>query len=436
MTDQTTFDLIKKEVHRQQNTLMMIPSENYTSVNVLEVLGSSLTNKYSEGYAKKRYYQGNQYIDEIELLAIERAKKLFHVPHANVQPYSGSPANAAIYFALLQPGDTLMGLRLSGGGHLTHGHPDITFSGKYFTSVQFEVDENGWIDMEKAAALAQEKKPKLIIVGTTAYPRQFDWQAWRSIADSVGAYLCADISHIAGLVATDQHPSPVQYAHVVMATTHKTLRGPRGAIIMVTEEGIKHQQDLPELIDRAVFPGLQGGPHNNVTAAISVALYEAMQPEFQTYGKKIIENARELADKLTSAGLSLVTGGTDNHLMVIDLRPQDLVGNVVAEALEQAGIVTNRNAVPSDPNPPFYPSGIRLGTPAVSTRGMGTTEMALIAYWIASVVDLVSTYKLPQKSDERKIFMKDFRKDIALNNQIAKIRTQVTELCNKFPIYS
>ena len=205
---------------------------------------------------------------------------------------------------------------------------------------------------------------------------------------------------------------------------------------MVTEEGIKHQQDLPELIDRAVFPGLQGGPHNNVTAAISVALYEAMQPEFQTYGKKIIENARELADKLTSAGLSLVTGGTDNHLMVIDLRQQDLVGNVVAEALEQAGIVTNRNAVPSDPNPPFYPSGIRLGTPAVSTRGMGTTEMALIAYWIASVVDLVSTYKLPQKSDERKIFMKDFRKEIALNNQLAKIRTQVTELCNKFPIYS
>ncbi|MEK9143095.1 MAG: serine hydroxymethyltransferase, partial [Patescibacteria group bacterium] len=372
---------ISLESKRQRDGLEMIPSENYVSPEVREAMGSILTNKYSEGYPKKRYYGGNEYIDEIEILAQERAKKLFGVPHANVQPYSGSPANSAVYMALLSPGDTIMGLKLTAGGHLTHGHPQVTFSGTFYRSVQYDVDRNGFIDMDYVAALAKKEKPKIIVVGTTAYPRIFDWKKWRTIVDSVGAYFLADISHIAGLIVGGVHPSPALYADVLMATTHKTLRGPRGALLMVTGPGLVKDPKMGEKIDKAVFPGLQGGPHDNVTAAIAVCLHEASQPSFKRYAKQVVRNAKVLADTLSGQGLALSTNGTDNHLMVVDLRPQGVIGNIAAEALEVAGIVVNRNSVPHDPNPPFYPSGIRLGTPAITTRGMKEKEMKQIGKW-------------------------------------------------------
>ncbi len=292
--------LIDKEAKRQQDVLEMIPSENYVSSAVREALGSVLTNKYSEGYPHKRYYQGNRFIDEIEDIAIDRAKKLFGVPHANVQPYSGSPANAAVYFALLNPGDTIMGLKLSAGGHLTHGHPRITFSGKYFRSVQYDVEEDGTIDLAKAMRTAMKESPRIIVVGTTAYPRIFDWKAWRTIADRANAFLLADISHIAGLIVAGVHPSPVPFADVIMTTTHKTLRGPRGAMIMVTEQGLKKDPEMATKIDKAVFPGLQGGPHDNVTAAIAIALAEASTASFKQYAKQVVANANVLAETLTS----------------------------------------------------------------------------------------------------------------------------------------
>jgi glycine hydroxymethyltransferase len=429
-----TLDLIKKEETRQRNTLMLIPSENYVSADIRAALGSVLTNKYSEGYPGARYYQGNAIIDAIERRAVESAKRLFDTPHANVQPYSGSPANAAIYFALLHPGDTIMGLTLSGGGHLTHGHPDITFSGKYFTSIQYVVRTDGYIDMDSAAKLARQHKPKLIVVGTTAYPRVFDWRAWREIADSVGAYLVADISHIAGLVIGNVHPSPVPFVDVVMTTTHKTLRGPRGAMILVTGRGLERDPEMGTKIDRAVFPGLQGGPHDNTTAGIALALEEAGQPEFQEYAKKIVSNAHILAESLMERGLTLVSGGTDNHLMVIDLRPQKLVGNIVAEALEVAGIVTNRNSVPFDPNPPFYPSGVRLGSPAVTTRGMGEVEMKQIADWISHVIDRVREYRLPEVKEKRRPFMQEFRKEIGADETLLRVAADVERLCARFPM--
>ncbi len=427
-------ELIAKEAKRQQDVLEMIPSENYTSQAVREALGSVLTNKYSEGYPHKRYYQGNKFIDEIEDIAVERAKKLFGVPHANVQPYSGSPANSAVYFGLLTPGDTVMGLKLSGGGHLTHGHPGITFSGKYFRSIQYDVNEQGFIDLDAVEKLALEAKPRIIVVGTTAYPRIYDWQKWRLVADRVGAFLLADISHIAGLIVGGVHPSPVPYADVIMTTTHKSLRGPRGAILMVTDLGLKKDPDMAEKIDKAVFPGLQGGPHDNVTAGIAIALEEASRPEFTTYAKQIVVNAKALSEALMSEGLALTTGGTDNHLMVIDLRPQKLIGNVVAEALEVAGIVTNKNSVPHDANPPFYPSGVRLGTPAITTRGMGEKEMVVIAKWIAEVIREVSGYHLPEAKEERKGFLSQVRKDLARNEKLASVAKNVTILTKSFPL--
>jgi len=426
--------LISKEEKRQEEVLEMIPSENYASTEVRAALGSVLTNKYSEGYANKRYYQGNKFVDEIEKLAIERAKKLFGTPHANVQPYSGSPANAAVYFALLNPGDTIMGLKLSAGGHLTHGHPNITFSGKYFRSVQYDVDENGWINHDEVEKLAHLEKPKIIVVGTTAYPRIFDWARWKKIADGVGAYLLADISHIVGLVVGGEHPSPVPYVDLVMTTTHKTLRGPRGAMILVTDEGLKKDPEMGLKIDRAVFPGLQGGPHDNVTAAIAVSLKEAESPEFKTYTKQIVTNAKVLAETLMKEGLSLTTGGTDNHLLVIDLRPQNVIGNVVAEALEVANIVVNRNSVPHDPNPPFYPSGIRLGTPAITTRGMGEIEMVQIGKWIAEVIREVSHYRLPKEKDERPEFFKTYQSELQNNKTLLTIAESVKLLTRKFPV--
>ena len=433
-TDPEIAQLVTAEKMRQQDVLEMIPSENYASSAVREALGSVLTNKYSEGYPHKRYYQGNKYIDEIEDIAIARAKKLFCVPHANVQPYSGSPANSAVYMALLSPGDTIMGLKLSGGGHLTHGHPDVTFSGKYFRSAQYDVEENGRINLDAVRVLAQKEKPRIIVVGTTAYPRIYDWAAWRSIADSVGAYLLADISHIVGLIVGGVHPSPVPYADVIMTTTHKTLRGPRGAMLLGTEAGLTKAPDMANKIDKAVFPGLQGGPHDNVTAAIAVCLEEASRPAFKAYAKQIVTNAKVLSQTLIDEALMLTTGGTDNHLMVVDLRSQHVIGNIVAEALEVAHIVVNRNSVPHDPNPPFYPSGVRLGTPAITTRGMGEPEMRQIGHWIAQITREVSQYKLPEVKEERAAFLKATRLELAQNKLLGDIAREVRSLCHKFPV--
>lgn len=383
--DQQIFELIELEEKRQGETLMLIPSENYASKSVRKVQGSVLNNKYSEGYPGKRYYQGNKYIDEIENIAIERAKKLFGVKFANVQPYSGSPANAAALMALVEPGEKVMGLKLSGGGHLTHGHPKITFSGRYYQSVQYDVNEQGWIDYDEVERLAHEEKPKLIIAGTTAYPRILDFRRFREIADGVGAYVLADISHIAGLVVAGVHPSPVWHADVIMTTTHKTLRGPRGAILMTDSE------ELAKKVDRAVFPGLQGGPHNSTTAGIAIALAEASTPEFKKYAHQIVKNAKVLSEELMGLGLKLTTGGTDNHLMVVNLGGD---GKETAVALGEAGIVVNYNAVPHDPNPPANPSGIRLGTPAVTTRGMKEKEMKQIAVWTHETIKHIKPSKL------------------------------------------
>lgn len=425
---------MQEEAKRQKEVLEMIPSENYASLAVREALGSVLTNKYSEGYCAHRYYQGNRYIDEIESLAIERCKKLFNVPHANVQPYSGSPANTAVYFALLSPGDRIMGLKLSGGGHLTHGHPDVTFSGKYFTSVQFNVEPNGWIDMEKVAIQAKKEKPKILSIGTTAYPRFLDWKKFREIADSIGALFLADIAHVAGLVVGGAYPSPVPYADVVMFTTHKTIRGPRGAVLMVTNRGLRRDPDMGKKIDKAVFPGLSGGPHDNVTAAIAVCFKEAGTAAFKKYAHQIVKNAKTLAETLKQNGLNLTTDGTDSHLIVIDLRPQQVIGNIVAEALEVANIVANYNTVPHDQNPPMYPSGVRLGTPIVTTRNMKEKEMRKIGNWIIEVVAQVDHYRLPETKEERGTFVRKVKTELWKNKKLLAIGKEVKALCKKFPV--
>lgn len=432
--DKQIFDLIKKEERRQRNVLEMIPSENYCSKEVMRAMGSVLGNKYSEGYPHKRYYQGNTYIDEIEDLAIEWAKKLFGVPYVNVQPYSGSPANSAVYFALLNPGEKIMGMALSAGGHLTHGHPKITFSGKYFTSVQYGVGKDGWLDYDEIERTAILQKPKIIVCGGTAYPRIWGFREFGRIADKVGAYLLADISHIAGLIVGGVHPSPVAYADVVMTTTHKTLRGPRGALLMVTEKGLKKDSQMGEKIDRAVFPGLQGGPHDNQTAAIAIALYEDSKIAFRKYAEQIVDNAKVLAEELVKYGLNLVSGGTDNHLILIDLQSIGVNGRIAAEALEVAGIVTNRNSVPDDPMPPFYPSGVRLGTPAITTRGMKEKEMKKIALWIKEAIDQVKNYHLPDDKGERQAFMKKFHQDTSGNKKLLSMAKKVKSLCLNFPI--
>ena len=433
IVDSKIQELLKKEEVRQGETLQMIPSENYTSRAVRELLGSVLTNKYSEGYPGRRYYQGNKYVDEIEKLAIERAKKLFCVPHVNVQPYSGSPANAAVYFALCETGDMIMGMELASGGHLTHGQPKITFSGKYFNSVQFGVNEDGALDYDRIGKLAEEHKPKLMMIGTTAYPLVLDWKKFASIADLVGAWFVADISHVAGLIVGGVYPSPVEYAHVITTTTHKTLRGPRGAMILVTRKGVMSDGELPEKIDRAVFPGLQGGPHDNTTAAIAQALYEADTEEFRRYTRHITRNAKVLAEELMKGGITLVGSGTDCHLILVDLRPLGLSGNVAAEALEVAGIVVNRNSVPRDTSP-FYPSGIRLGTPAVTTRGMGASEMEAIGRWIARTLEIIKDEKLPEEKEERQKFLREYKERVKSNKSLLEIADEVKKLCAKFPV--
>lgn len=385
-------DLIKKEVARQSTGLEMIPSENHTSGAVLAALGSRLTDKYSEGYPGMRYYGGCEVVDEVENLARDLAKELFGVDYANVQAHSGSPANQAIYFALCDPGDTVMGMALAYGGHMTHGLK-VNFSGTYYNSVQYTTDKDGFMDYDAIAKLAEEHKPKLIMSGTTAYPRIIDWQKLRAIADSVGAFLAADVSHIAGLIVAGEHPSPAGIADVIMTTTHKTLRGPRGALILANgnpsnplKKPERTKENIPSLIDRAIIPGLQGGPHNHQTAAIAVALGEALTPEFKEYGKQIVKNAQKLADELMARGFNLVTGGTDNHLMVVDLTNKGISGKEGSEALGKAGITVNKNTVPFDPRTPFDPSGIRLGTPALTTRGFKEEHMVQVADWIDQAV--------------------------------------------------
>ena len=395
--------LIRKEAQRQHDKVRLIPSENYASRAVLEATGSILSNKYSEGYAGKRYYEGQQFIDEVELLAINRLKQLFGVEHANVQPYSGSPANFAVYFAFCKPGDPVMGMGLPSGGHLTHGW-NVSVTGAFFKSLQYGVRKSDQrIDFDEVARLAREHKPKLLWCGATAYPRVIEYAKFAEIAREVGAILVADIAHISGLIAGGAHPSPVGHAEIITSTTHKTLRGPRGGMILCSE---KHRA----AIDKAVFPGLQGGPHNGTTAAIAVAAKEASTPQFKHYAQAVVDNARHMAETLLSRGISLVTGGTDNHLLLLDLTPQGVPGKVAAKALDRAGIVCNYNSIPFDPRKPFDPSGIRIGTPAITSRGMGAAEMKTIANFMADVIH--------QPTDE------------AL---ITRVGGAVKELCDKFP---
>ena len=432
--DPEVYEILKKEDKRQRDTLTLIPSENYTSLEVRATLSSVFTNKYSEGYSRKRYYQGNANADDIETLAIERAKKLFGVPHVNVQPYSGSPANTAVYFALLTPlKDKIMGLALSSGGHLTHGSP-VSFSGKYFKTVSFPVTKDGVLDMDAIEKLALKEKPQIIVCGFTAYPRTIDFERFGKIADKCGAYLLADISHIAGLVAGGSHPSPVKHAHIVMTTTHKTLRGPRGAMLMVTEKGLAKDPELGEKIDKAVFPGLQGGPHDNQTAAIAVALAEASTPRFRKYANQIVANTKELAKSLVSNGFKLTTGGSENHLIVIDTMSKGINGALAAYALELGGIITNKNTIPYDTLPPFYPSGVRIGTPGATTRGMKEKEMRMLGQWINDILDECSGNVLPDEKEKRGTFFKEFKKEISDNKRIKKIALEVKKTLRQFPL--
>jgi glycine hydroxymethyltransferase len=402
-TDPDVASLIEKEERREASKIRLIASENYVSHAVLAATGSVLTNKYSEGYAGKRYYEGQQLVDPIETLAIERAKALFGAEHANVQPYSGSPCNLAVYLAFLQPGDTVMGMALPAGGHLTHGW-NVSITGKWFRSVQYGVRrDTGIIDYDEVRDMARKERPKLIWAGGTAVPRIIDFEVFASVAKEVDAIFAADAAHIAGLIAGGAHPSPVPWADVVTTTTHKTLRGPRGAMFVSKAE---HAQAL----DKAVFPGLQGGPHNHTTAAIAVALKEAAQPEFSVYAHQIVANAKALASALNDRGFDLVSGGTDNHLILIDLTNKNVPGKVAAKALDQAGIELNYNAVPFDPRKPFDPSGLRIGTPSVTSRGMKETEMTEVAAWIDKVVSAPD--------------------DTGLAESVAG---EVAELCARFP---
>jgi glycine hydroxymethyltransferase len=433
--DKEIYNSIEREAKRQSEGLELIPSENYTSPAVMEAMGSILTNKYSEGYAGKRYYNGNEFIDQIERTAIERAKELFGVEHVNVQPYSGSPANLAVYLATCQPGDAVLGLNLPDGGHLTHGWK-VSATGMFYKTHLYHVRADGRIDMDEVRKLAQEYKPKLIWAGATAYEFKYDYPAFAKIADEVGAYLAVDIAHIAGLIVAGAHPDPVPHAHIVTTTTHKTLRGPRGGMIMVTKRGLAKDADLGQKIDKAVFPGLQGGPHDHQTAAIAIALKEASTPAFKTYGKQIVKNAKALAESLKQNGIKVVTGGTENHLLRIDLVPTHGPGGGIfgSDAMEIAGMTANKNTIPNDPGSPFYPSGIRLGTPALTTRGMKEREMKKIGIWIARTIRAVDSYRLPSEKTERQAYIRKFEEEILKNKELLKIRAEIKKFTRKFPL--
>ena len=400
--DAEVYTSCKKELDRQRGNIELIASENIVSEAVLLAAGGVLTNKYAEGYPSKRYYGGCEFVDEVEDIARERAKKLFGAEHANVQPHSGANANLAVFFALLQPGDTVLSMSLAGGGHLSHGSP-VNISGKYFNIVPYSVNEQGFIDYEEIRRLALENKPKLLLAGASAYPRTIDFKRFREIADEVGAYFMVDMAHIAGLVAAGQHPSPVPYADVVTTTTHKTLRGPRGGMILCKAE-------LAQQIDKAIFPGTQGGPLMHAIAAKAVALGEALKPEFKVYQEQIVKNAAALSKALLDEGFDLVSGGTDNHLMLVDLRTLGITGKEFEKRLDEVHITCNKNAIPNDPQKPFVTSGVRIGTPAVTSRGFKEAEMVQIAHWMK----LVAT-------------------DFEANKET--VSKEVQALCARFPIY-
>lgn len=433
-TDLPVYKLLKAEEKRQATALMMIPSENHTSSAVQKVVGSCLQDKYCEGYPYKRYYQGQENFDKLETLCQERVKRAFGVPFVNVQPLSGAPANSAVYFALLKLGEKIMGLRLDQGGHLTHGLK-INFSGKFFSSIFYHVGKDGFIDYEAMEKLAKKEKPKIIIAGITSYPLALDFKKFSKVADSIGAYLMADIAHIAGLVLARAYPNPVPYCHIITTTTHKTLRGPRGALIMVTKKGLVKDPDLPQKIEKAVFPGLQGGPHENNIAGIAVALKEAQKTSFKKYGHQIVKNAKALAEDLREEGFKLCSGGTNTHLILIDMRPFGISGKLAAEALEAAGMVTNYNAIPYDPNPPFFPSGLRLGTPGMTSQGMKEPQMRKVASFMARLITDVAGIKKAMKVSFDQEKKKETReKIVARSKEIRKIRSEVKKLCEKFPI--
>jgi len=404
LKDEKIESLIESEKERQKNGIELIASENYVSEEVLECVGSILTNKYSEGYCGKRYYKGNQYIDGVEMEAVERAKELFGADHVNVQPYSGCSANLAVHFALLSPGDRTLGMSLDSGGHLSHGFK-VSISGRYFDSASYGVDENGFLDYGEVERIAKEHNPKLIWAGFSAYSRIVDWNRFRDIADSVGAYLVADISHVAGLVAGRVYPSPVGIADVVTTTTHKTLRGPRGAVIMCNEE-------LSSVIDKAVFPGLQGGPHNHITAGMAVAFREAMSDEFKEYAKQVVRNSQRLCDCLKGMGYEIVSGGTDNHMFLVNVvKSTGVGGEEVSSILEKVNITVNKNAIPRDDRKPWDPSGIRIGTPAVTTRGMKEEDMDRIA-----------------------VFMDTALRNMKNEKVLRHLRSDVQDFASQFPI--
>jgi len=409
--DPDVADILTTENRRQHVKVRLIASENYVSTDVLEATGSVLTNKYSEGYTGRRYYEGQQQIDKIETLAIERAKFLFGAEHVNVQPYSGSPANQAVYVALAKPGDRVMGMSLAGGGHLTHG-ANVSISGLHYDAVQYGVDpESGFLDYDAIEKLADEARPKLLWCGTTAYPRILDFERFAAIGRKVGAVVVADMAHIAGLAAAGVHPNPVPHVDVVTSTTHKTLRGPRGGMILC-------RQQYAAAIDKAVFPGLQGGPHNHTTAALAVALKEAATDEFKVYAQAIVDNARVLGEELAAYGFKLASGGTDNHLLLVDATSRGVVGHNMAKSLDAAGIVCNYNLVPGDTRPAMRPSGIRMGTAAVTSRGFGAEEMKQLAAWI----DRVATTRADENSDKAT--------RVQVNREIA---AEVRALCDRFP---
>jgi len=404
--DQEVMDAVRREMQRQTEEMELIASENYASKAVLEAMATVLTNKYSEGFPGHRYYGGNQIIDEVENLAIERARKLFFAEHVNVQPLSGSPANAAVYMAFLKPGDKVLGLRLDHGGHLSHGHP-VNFSGMLYNFTQYEVDTaTGKIDMEKVREIALRDKPKMIVAGYSAYAREVEWQKFKDIADEVGAFTFADIAHTAGLIAAGEMDNPAPIFDVVSTTTHKTLRGPRGAMIMCKEQFAKQ-------VDRAVFPGMQGGPHDHITAAKAVAFSEALKPEFKQYAKQVIANAKLMAEEFMELGYRVISGGTDNHLMVVDMTAKGLSGRDVEVILDSCGISVSRSTIPNDPNSPMNPSGVRFGTPAITTRGLKQEEVKKIVGWVNAAIE---------------------QKDKA--EMLDNIKAQVKEMCLKFPIPS
>lgn len=438
-TDSEIADLILLEEKRQKDSLIMIPSENYTSMAVKEALGSVLTDKYSEGYPDKRYYQGNQFVDEIEELAIERAKKLFGVAHVNIQPHSGCEANLAILGALCRPGDKILSQHLSMGGHLSMGQ-EVSVTSKYYKPYYYGLTKDGDVNWQELESQAKKFRPKVIFCGGTAFTKIFNFAKFVKIADEIGAFFVADISHIGGLVAGGVHPSPKNYAHIIMTTTHKTLRGSRGAMIMVTDRGLKKDFELSKKIDRAVFPGLQGGPHNNNIAAIAVALKEAAGAGFKKYAKQIIKNSRVLAKELIKHGFSLIGNGSENHMVWIDLTNKNLDGWTVAWALEATGIICNRQTIPFDRKSSYYPSGLRLGTPALTTRGMKEREMRLIAGWIKDIVEYLQKMNLADIGNRDKtkdqLARKIFKQKIFQEKFLLKIKSEVIIFCRRFPVDS